>query len=64
MMLDDSQSIIELEAGLVNFIDIFPRNALINEKSSENILLSIEKSRRVLNLLFKGGPRRVEAGPE
>lgn len=63
VMLEDAQSIIELETRLINFFDILLSGILVNLHSCEDILLSIEEGRSVLYLLFEGWSRWEEAGP-
>lgn len=64
MMLHNTQSVVKLEAVIINFLNLFLSSGLVNLQSGKDVLLSIEESRSVLCLLFEARSRRIVASPE
>lgn len=64
MMLHNTQSVVKLEAVIINFLNLFLSSGLVNLQSGKDVLLRIKESRSVLCLLFEARSRRIVASPE
>ena len=64
MMLHNTQSVVKLEAVIINFLNLFLSSGLVNLQSGKDVLLGIKESRSVLCLLFEARSRRIVASPE